>query len=71
MINDYEYLIKLLEEYTDPENQMDDQCMVRVTRSTNRDAQARKMLDILKNGRAEIRPAARGNLKLEKRGTEL
>ncbi len=51
MNNEFEHLIKLLEEYIDPENKMDDECMIKVIRSTNRDAQARKIITMLKNWR--------------------
>jgi hypothetical protein len=44
----YEYLIKLLEEYLDPENTMDDELKVKVLKSTNRTAQAQEFLNEMK-----------------------
>jgi len=43
-----EYLIKLLEEYLDPNNQMDSSNMVKIVRSTNRSTEAQMLLDSLK-----------------------
>lgn len=47
----YSYLIKLLEEYLDSNNNIDNNTFTKVTRSTNRIGEAQMFLDNIKNGK--------------------
>lgn len=53
--NRYEYLIKLLEEYNSNGQQLDVECKIKVTKSTNRSAQAQMFINDIKSGKLVIK----------------